>query len=62
MDAKSAFDPALPPRWVVALNTPMPRASKAAANIVNPPGFTSSKGKSVRSSASDDVVIAGGRC
>ncbi|KAF9885691.1 hypothetical protein FE257_012673 [Aspergillus nanangensis] len=35
--------PVPPPQWVVALNSPMPRPTKAAASIPDPPGFTSSR-------------------
>ncbi|KAJ5408051.1 ER membrane protein complex subunit 4 [Penicillium cosmopolitanum] len=38
----SALPPPPPPQWVVALNSPMPRPSKAANSIPDPPGFTSS--------------------
>ncbi|KAH1314270.1 hypothetical protein KXV31_002582 [Aspergillus fumigatus] len=37
------FNPPPPPQWVVALNTPMPRPTKAASSIPDPPGFSSSK-------------------
>ncbi|KAJ5805008.1 hypothetical protein N7474_010895 [Penicillium riverlandense] len=43
--------PPPPPQWVVALNSPMPKPTKAASSIPDPPGFSSSKaaGKQVRS-------------
>ncbi|KAJ5242879.1 ER membrane protein complex subunit 4 [Penicillium citrinum] len=41
----SALPPPPPPQWVVALNSPMPRPSKAATSIPDPPGFTSSNAK-----------------
>lgn len=40
----SALPPPPPPQWVVALNNPMPRPSKAASSIPDPPGFSSSRG------------------
>ncbi|CAI7673565.1 unnamed protein product [Penicillium manginii] len=41
----SALPPPPPPQWVVALNSPMPRPSKAANSIPDPPGFTSSNAR-----------------
>lgn len=41
--SQPGFDPPPPPRWVVSLNTPLPRPSKAAANIPDPPGFSRAK-------------------
>ncbi|GFF21938.1 ER membrane protein complex subunit 4 [Aspergillus udagawae] len=41
--ASKPFSPPPPPQWVVALNTPMPRPTKAASSITDPPGFSSSK-------------------
>ncbi|KAJ5604748.1 hypothetical protein N7510_009902 [Penicillium lagena] len=35
--------PPPPPQWVVALNSPMPKPTKAASSIPDPPGFSSSK-------------------
>ncbi|KAJ6108523.1 ER membrane protein complex subunit 4 [Penicillium sp. IBT 18751x] len=41
----SALPPPPPPHWAVAINSPMPRPSKAASSIPNPPGFASRGGK-----------------
>ncbi|KAJ5569747.1 ER membrane protein complex subunit 4 [Penicillium hispanicum] len=41
----SALPPPPPPQWVVAMNSPMPRPSKAASSIPNPPGFSGSRGE-----------------
>ncbi|KAJ6172530.1 ER membrane protein complex subunit 4 [Penicillium chermesinum] len=41
----SALPPPPPPQWVVALNSPLPRPTKAASSIPDPPGFSSSRGK-----------------
>ncbi|OJJ81240.1 ER membrane protein complex subunit 4 [Aspergillus glaucus CBS 516.65] len=41
--SQPGFDPPPPPRWVVSLNTPLSRPSKAAANIPDPPGFSRAK-------------------
>ncbi|KAJ5915945.1 ER membrane protein complex subunit 4 [Penicillium verhagenii] len=39
----SPLPPPPPPQWVVALNSPMPRPTKAASSIPDPPGFSSSR-------------------
>ncbi|RMJ21076.1 hypothetical protein PHISP_08055 [Aspergillus sp. HF37] len=39
----TSHPPPPPPKWAVALDSPMPRTPKQAANIPNPPGYTSSK-------------------
>lgn len=45
--------PPPPPKWAIALNSPMPRTTKESASIPNPPGFSSTKpGKQVLSSPS----------
>ncbi|KAJ6032144.1 ER membrane protein complex subunit 4 [Penicillium herquei] len=41
----SPLPPPPPPAWVVGLNSPMPRPTKAAASIPDPPGFSSRGGK-----------------
>ncbi|EAU34920.1 conserved hypothetical protein [Aspergillus terreus NIH2624] len=41
--ASQSLPPVPPPQWVVDLNSPKPRPSKAAASIPDPPGFTSSR-------------------
>lgn len=47
--SQTPLPPPPPPQWVVALNSPMPRPSKAASSIPDPPGFSSSRGgKQVR--------------
>ncbi|KAL5364005.1 hypothetical protein BJX96DRAFT_156572 [Aspergillus floccosus] len=38
-----SLPPVPPPQWVVDLNSPKSRPSKAAASIPDPPGFTSSR-------------------
>ncbi|KAI9934658.1 hypothetical protein ASPWEDRAFT_648425 [Aspergillus wentii DTO 134E9] len=43
MASQPAFNPPPPPKWAVALNSPLPRPSKAAASIPDPPGYSSSK-------------------
>lgn len=40
---QAPLPPPPPPQWVVALNSPLPRPSKAASSIPDPPGFTSSR-------------------
>ncbi|KAJ5368537.1 ER membrane protein complex subunit 4 [Penicillium cataractarum] len=40
----SALPPPPPPQWVVAMNSPLPRPTKAASSIPDPPGFSSSRG------------------
>ncbi|KAJ5814357.1 ER membrane protein complex subunit 4 [Penicillium tannophilum] len=40
----SPLPPPPPPQWVVALNSPMPRPTKAATSIQDPPGFSSTRG------------------
>ncbi|KAJ5907524.1 ER membrane protein complex subunit 4 [Penicillium taxi] len=40
----AALPPPPPPQWVVTLNSPMPRPTKAASSIPDPPGFSSSRG------------------
>lgn len=53
-----SLPPVPPPQWVVDLNSPKPRPSKAAASIPDPPGFTSSRssGKNVCDALSMCVV------
>ncbi|PLB37779.1 ER membrane protein complex subunit 4 [Aspergillus candidus] len=41
--ASGPLPPPPPPHWAVSMNTPMPRATKAANSIPNPPGFSSRK-------------------
>ncbi|KAB8073483.1 hypothetical protein BDV29DRAFT_191734 [Aspergillus leporis] len=41
--ASQPLNPVPPPQWAVALNSPAPRPTKAAASIPDPPGFSSSK-------------------
>ncbi|RDH34433.1 hypothetical protein BDQ94DRAFT_141462 [Aspergillus welwitschiae] len=36
----ASLPPPPPPQWVVRMNTPMPRPSKEAASIPDPPGFS----------------------
>ncbi|CAG8078870.1 unnamed protein product [Penicillium salamii] len=43
--SQARLPPPPPPQWVVALNSPMPRASKGASSIPDPPGFSSNRGK-----------------
>ncbi|CAG7926086.1 unnamed protein product [Penicillium olsonii] len=43
--SQAPLPPPPPPQWVVALNAPMPRPSKAASSIPDPPGFSSNRGK-----------------
>ncbi|CEJ59234.1 ER membrane protein complex subunit 4 [Penicillium brasilianum] len=40
----SALPPPPPPQWAVAMNSPLPRPTKAASSIPDPPGFSSSRG------------------
>ncbi|GLI81362.1 hypothetical protein PoHVEF18_009739 [Penicillium ochrochloron] len=40
----SALPPPPPPQWVTAINSPLPRPTKAASSIPDPPGFSSSRG------------------
>ncbi|KAJ5438614.1 ER membrane protein complex subunit 4 [Penicillium daleae] len=40
----SALPPPPPPQWVVAMNSPLPRPTKAASSIPDPPGFSSGRG------------------
>jgi hypothetical protein len=40
----SALPPPPPPQWVVTMNSPLPRPTKAASSIPDPPGFSSSRG------------------
>ncbi|KAJ5112446.1 ER membrane protein complex subunit 4 [Penicillium argentinense] len=60
----SALPPPPPPQWVVALNSPMPRPTKAANSIPDPPGFSSSStrgGKQVSLHSADKIVIRADR-
>ncbi|KAJ5081737.1 hypothetical protein NUU61_010001 [Penicillium alfredii] len=41
--SQAALPPPPPPQWAVAMNSPMPRPSKAASSIADPPGFSSSR-------------------
>ncbi|KAB8233347.1 hypothetical protein ETB97_011631 [Aspergillus alliaceus] len=41
--ASRPLNPVPPPQWVVALNSPAPKPTKAASSIPDPPGFTSNK-------------------
>ncbi|EAW13908.1 ER membrane protein complex subunit 4 [Aspergillus clavatus NRRL 1] len=41
--ASQPFQPPPPPDWVVRYNTPMPRPTKAAASIPDPPGYSKEK-------------------
>ncbi|CAG8375068.1 unnamed protein product [Penicillium salamii] len=43
--SQARLPPPPPPQWVVALNSPMPRSSKGASSIPDPPGFSSNRGK-----------------
>ncbi|PYI22008.1 hypothetical protein BO86DRAFT_329241 [Aspergillus japonicus CBS 114.51] len=42
--AAQPLNPPPPPEWVVRLNTPMPRPSKEAAKIPDPPGYSKKMG------------------
>ncbi|KAJ5362938.1 hypothetical protein N7541_003782 [Penicillium brevicompactum] len=43
--SQARLPPPPPPQWVVSLNSPMPRPSKGASSIPDPPGFSSNRGK-----------------
>ncbi|KAJ5473926.1 hypothetical protein N7475_003492 [Penicillium sp. IBT 31633x] len=42
--SQAGLPPPPPPQWVISLNSPMPRPSKAASSIPDPPGFSSKSG------------------
>ncbi|EPS28852.1 ER membrane protein complex subunit 4 [Penicillium oxalicum] len=44
----SPLPPPPPPQWVVTMNSPLPRPTKAASSLPDPPGFSSGRGGKVR--------------
>ncbi|RJE17984.1 hypothetical protein PHISCL_09680 [Aspergillus sclerotialis] len=57
MDPKTSHPPP-PPDWVIRLNSRMPPLSKQAANIPNPPGFSSAKGGKQRAQQQPSTTAA----
>ncbi|KAL3474853.1 hypothetical protein BJX99DRAFT_171018 [Aspergillus californicus] len=45
MATSQALPPLPPPKWVVELNSPLPRPSGSTSSIPDPPGFTRKAGK-----------------